>query len=132
MQLEFLDDISDDGRYAQVVSERLLRLYDFDTKEANEFKQVIQAMISGEKKEVDLASLAFINPVNCNLVLRISEMNEGIITTDNINFTCNLTPSSYENMLMLITPFCNGASGHQWLYNADGPIDFLFSPGGTW
>lgn len=73
MQWEFLDDISDGGSYAQVVSERLLRLYDFDTEEAIAFKQVIQAMISGQKKEVNLTSLAFINPVNCNLVLWISK-----------------------------------------------------------
>jgi len=132
MQLEFLDDISDGGRYTQVVSQRLLRLYAFDTKEAFEFKQAIQEMIAGQRKEIDLASLSFINRVNCNLLLQISEINEGITTKDRTNFTCNLTTASYENMLMLIAPFCGNASGHQWLYNLDAPFDFLFSPSGTW
>jgi hypothetical protein len=132
MKLEFLDDIGDRGRYPQVISERVLRLSHFDTREAAEFKRLIQEMISQEIKEINLKSLEFVTPVNCNLILRISEMDEGLATMDNSNFTCNLTRTSYENMVALIVPFCNNTSGHQWLYNLDCPIDFLFSPGGTW
>jgi hypothetical protein len=77
MKLEFLDDIGDGGRYPRVISERVLRLYDFDTREAAEFKRLIQEMISQEIKEINLKSLEFITPVNCNLILRFPKSMKG-------------------------------------------------------
>ena len=41
MKLEYLDNISDSGRYKNVVSENLVRLYDFDQKETKELAVMV-------------------------------------------------------------------------------------------
>jgi hypothetical protein len=51
----------------------------------------------------------------------------------NGDFECSLTDAAYKEMVYLMEPFCvKEATGYQWLYEIDCPIDFLFSPGGTW
>lgn len=133
MKLEFLDDISEGGRFPQVVSNQLVRLYDFNAIQAAKLKDSITETILKDHKELSLSSLDFIEPVNCNLVLAVSEHNEGLTTKDKLNFVCFLTLSSYQDMILLIEPFCKqGTNGHQWLHEAECPIDLLLSPGGTW
>jgi hypothetical protein len=132
MKLEFLDDISEGGSYPQVVPTKLVRLYDFEPRQAQLLKEVIQNKIINERGTVDLSVLPFIQPINCNLVLRLSDADDGIIVTDSTNFVCSLTVTAYEKMVHLMEPFCEGSGGYQWLYDLDCPIDFLFSPGGTW
>ena len=132
MKLEFLVDISDRGKFSQAVSERLIRLYDFDSLQALRLKNAIETDLVKKGNAVDLASLDFVEPLNCNLIFRLSDENKGAIADDNSNFYCYLTIESYKNMLSLIAPFCNGADGYQWLYEVDCAVDLLFSPGGTW
>jgi hypothetical protein len=133
MKLEFLDDISEGGKYPQVISNQLLRLFDFDPSKARMFKDAIQTKIIEGKGELELLSLKFIESTNCLMTLRISNDDEGITTEDKVNFFCNLSIEGYKKMVYLIEPFCNwDKNGYQWLYDLDCPIDFLFSPGGTW
>jgi hypothetical protein len=133
MKLEYLDDISEGGRYTNVVSDKLIRLYDFDSGQACRLRHLIKKAILDEKRSIDLSSVEFIHPVNCNLVLQIANANEGITTSDNYNFVCTLTIDNYEEMIANIEPFCDpGSGGYQWLYDIDCPVDLLFSPGGTW
>ena len=133
MKLEYLKDISEGGRYTNVVSDELIRLYDFDHEQARMLKDVIKKVIIDEKTSVDFSSLDFIFPVNCNLVLQISNANEGVTRKDNYNFVCCLTIDNYKEMIFNIEPFCKaGSGGYQWLYDLNCPIVFLFSPGGTW
>lgn len=133
MKLEFLDDISDGGRFKNVVSDRLVRLYDFDAIQATKLKDNIIENILKANKALDLSSLDFIEPINCNLTFIISDKDEGLKSHDKMNFVCALTPSLYQEMTLLIEPFCKEKlNGYQWLYDIDTPIDFLFSPGGTW
>jgi hypothetical protein len=133
MKLEFLDDIGRGGKFPQVVSDQLLRLFDFGAGEARMFKDAIQATIIDEQIELELSVLKFVDPINCYLTLQISDVDKGITTQDKINFVCSLTIQGYEAMIYLIEPFYErGAKGHQWLYELDCPIDFLFSSGGTW
>ena len=133
MKIEFLDDISKGGKCPQVVSNQLVRLYDFDTSQAAMLKEAIQKTEIEGKGEINLSSLEFIDPVNCNLNLRISKEDIGIMTQDKINFVCCLTIAGFKEMIYFLVPFCVGdADGYQWLYDLDCPIDFLFSPGGTW
>jgi hypothetical protein len=36
-------------------------------------------------------------------------------------------------MISLLDPFCiKDRKGYQYLYDIDNPIDFLFSPAGSW
>lgn len=133
MKLEFLKDTSEDGHYSDEVNEQLIRLYDFDAAEAEKFCASIQNNLIVKQQSLDLSSLDFIEAVNCNLILKLSETDEGIITSDNKNFICELTPDNYMNIIKLCEPFCqNKSRGFRWLYELDTPIDFLFSPHGTW
>jgi hypothetical protein len=113
--------------------DNLVRLYDFDMSQAIKFRKVILETIISEKKELDLATIDFMEGRNCNLTFRISDEDEGIITSDNINFFCDLTISGYEQMVILLKPFCvKETIGHQYLYDVDSSTDLLFSPKGTW
>lgn len=133
MKIEFLDDISDGGRFPHADPNQLVRLYDFDSSQANKLRQAIQEKIIESNKEIDLTTLNFIQSVNCSLTLKISDTDKGIVTSDNKNFVCNLTVEKYGEMIFLMEPFCKKeTTGYQWLYDIDTPIDFLFSPGGSW
>lgn len=133
MKIEFLDDISEGGRFPNAEPNQLVRLYDFDSSQAKRFRQTIQKVLIETNKAIDLSTLNFIQPVNCNLTLQISDTDKGITTSDNKYFVCNLTISKYEEMLLLIDPFCvKKINGYQWLYDLDTSIDFLFSPDGSW
>jgi hypothetical protein len=48
MKLEFLDDISRGGYFKNVVSDALVRLFDFDSNEASQFQQTIKKLIDDE------------------------------------------------------------------------------------
>jgi len=133
MKLEYLDDISAGGKYKDVVSDKLVRLYDFDNSQAEELQQIITKQIVDEKKTLEINKLKFVVPLNCTLTLRLSNHDIGITTTDKKNFLCDLTINGYITMINLLEPFCNTSNdGYQWLYDTDADIDFLFSPGGGW
>src|SRR5258705_490980 len=107
MKLEFLDDISDGGRFANVVAEQLVRLYDFDKSQAKQFREVVRQTIIENHKPLDLATVNFIEVVNCNLTLRISDADVGITTVNKKNFFCDLTIKKYVNLIHLLEPFCS-------------------------
>ena len=132
MKLEYLDDLTDGGKFVNVVSEQLIRLYDFDKHQALNFKEIIEKELLGRQKEISLSSLDFLRLLNCNLTLKLSNIDQGITKADDRHFKCYLTDTTYRRMTYLIEPFCKGAGGYQWLYEIDCPIDLLFSPGGTW
>jgi hypothetical protein len=138
MKVEFLPDLTDGGKYKQVVSEKLLRLYDFDYREALKFRQAVQETIVNKQSQLDLTSLPFIEPINCKLIFAISDDDIGIETEDDLLLICRLTIAAYEKMLYMMEPFCDPnetEAGYNWLYenyDVDSNIDLLFSPGGTW
>ena len=133
MKMEFLDDISDGGRFPHADPNQLVRLYDFKSSQASMLRQAIQKDIIENNKEIDLMTLDFIQSVNCSLALKISDTDKGIVSSDNKNFICNLTVEKYKEMVFLMEPFCDKeTNGYQWLYDLDTPIDFLFSSGGSW
>ncbi len=126
MRLDYIDNLNEYG-------DDVVRLFDFDLSQSVKFKLLVQEFINSGKKVFDLATIDFIEPRNCNLILRICEEDEGITSNDNINFFCDLTLEGYKKMISLLEPFCNReTNGFQYLYDIDSPTDFLFSPGGTW
>jgi len=126
MQLDYIDNFNEYG-------ENIIRLYDFDSAQANKFEQAIKQVLITNKKPLELTTLDFIQARNCNLTLRISDEDAGITTSDNKLFFCDMTISGYEQMVLLLEPFCKKETkGFQWLYDIDTLTDFLFSPGGTW
>jgi hypothetical protein len=133
MKLEYLDNISSLGEYAGVVTNQLIRLFDFDKTEAEKFKQAIRKTIMEENQSLELSDLDFIQSVNCSLTLRISKDDKGITTEDQHTFICDLTKKGYQKIISFVEPFCNKDNdGYQWLYDINTPIEFLFSPSGEW
>jgi len=132
MKIEFLGDISNGELFKDVVSDKLVRLFDFDSNEAGKFQNAIKKLIETGNR-ITLDSLPFIEPVNCSLTLSVDTEDSGIVKQGDGTFECKLTRDSYQEMVSLIQPFVDKESGgHQWLYNTMAEIDFLFSPGGTW
>lgn len=137
MKLEYLDNISDNGKYPWADPDKLIRLYDFTPMEAGQLITAIEETIISGKGPLDLHSLPFVQPVNCSLQLKIAESDYGIdLPPEGYDFLCRLTRQTYENMVGYMTPFAdseNYSGGYNWLYDP-GPdkVDFLFSPGGTW
>ena len=126
MKLAFLENVNE-------YNDHILRLYDFDSSQAKLFRQTIEQLVNGKEKSQELTSLPFIENINCTLTLRIADNDEGITTTDQKNFFCDLTISNYHQIIKLLEPFCRKESkGFQFLYEIDNPIEFLFSPNGTW
>lgn len=125
MKLEFLDNVNE-------YQDQVIRLYNFDKTEAIKFRDAIQQTIIDANKPLDLNSLDFIEPINCKLILHISDTDEGILTMDNKTFFCDLTLDGYKHMIRLIEPFCiKDTRSFQMLYDVDTQVDFLFSPYGN-
>jgi hypothetical protein len=126
MQLDYIDEINEYG-------DNIVRLYDFDSAEAEKFRKIVQQTVVINKKPLDLSTLDFIEARNCTLTLRIADEDEGITTSGKMQFFCDLTIEGYGRMIGLLEQFCNKETkGYQFLYDVDSQIDFLFSPAGSW
>ncbi len=126
MELDYIDNINE-------FEESVVRLYNFNKSQAIKFRELIIDLIENRKQKLDLSQVDFIENRNCNLIIGLFKTNEGILTNDSKTFYCALTLESYQIMLKLLEPFCEKeAKSHQYLYDIDNPIDFLFSPAGTW
>jgi len=111
------------------LDENLVRLYNFDKKEAIKFKNLLEETVINKKQKLNLAEIDFIETKNCNLIFGLFKTDEGILTKDDENFFCILTLESFKNMIQLIEPFCKKETrGHQYLYDVDTPTDLLFCP----
>ena len=126
MQLDYIHHMNAYG-------DNIVRLYDFDRSQATKFRQILEQTLLIDRKTLDLSSIDFIQPRNCNLYLRLAGEDLGIQSDDGRDFYCDLTTPAYKQMIVLLDPFCKRETkGYQWLYDVDSPIDFLFSPAGTW
>lgn len=126
MQLDFIENINAFG-------DNVVRLYDFKSAEAMQLRDALKDSLENNKMPFDSTTLDFIEARNCQLIFRISETDEGIITEDKQLFYCDLTPQAYQEMLRLIEPFCHkDTKTYQYLYDVDSLTDLLLSPAGTW
>ena len=112
MELDYIANINEFG-------DNVVRLFNFDKAEANQFKSLIEEQIINKKQKLDLSQVDFIESHNCNLIFGLFKSDEGIFTPDNKTFYCALTLESYEKMLVLIEPFCKkDRVSYQYLYDA--------------
>ena len=126
MEIDYIENINEFG-------ENVVRLYNFDKSQSIKFRDLVKEVIIEKQQKLDLSQVDFIEGRNCNLILGLFKSDEGIFTLDNNTFYCLLTLEGFNKMLTLIEPFCKKESiSHQYLYEIDNPIDFLFSPAGTW
>ena len=125
MKLEFLPNINE-------YNDHVVRLYDFNSDQAKLFQKIIDELIADSTKQTDLSALSFIEAINCKLILRVADNDEGITFNQNKTFFCDMTITGYSKMSKIVEPFCQKETkGIQWLYDLDNPIDFLFSAGKT-
>jgi hypothetical protein len=136
MKLDFLDDLTDNGKYPHADPDKLLRLYDFNSHEADRLKNLIDKEIISNQHELNLSTVDFVECINCTLTLKLSFENVGIsVPLDGKNFVCELTLEDYKTMSNIIEHFTKDdkINGYNWLYDpSEDKIDLLFSPGGTW
>ena len=126
MQLDFVENINAYG-------DNIIRLYDFNSIEAQKFIKIFEHSILKDKTQLNLAAIDFIEARNCSLSLRITDEDFGIISDDNKIFYCDMTLKSYKQMLLLMKPYgLKDIKAHQFLYDVDSLTDFLFSPVGSW
>jgi hypothetical protein len=78
MKLEYIDDITDGGKYPDADPDKLIRLYSFDREEVEKLVNIIQYWIIKMKESVDVSALAFVQPLNCSLQFEISRTDIGI------------------------------------------------------
>jgi hypothetical protein len=124
MKLEFLEDINEYG-------DDVMRLYDFDKDQAEQFRMAIQETVIENNQSLDLSTLHYLESINCKLIFHIAEEDEGILTHDRKTFFCDLTINGYKNMVRLIEPYCKKETrSFQMLYDLDTEIDLVFSPFG--
>ena len=136
MKLEYLHDVTANGKFKDVVSENLIRLWDFSPQEAKQFQNLIHDFVkNSDVTKLSLHKEEFITSINCKLTLVKDEANNGINRLSEEEFICKLNNEGYTHMIELIKPFTHeDCNGYQWLDEQAtiGDIDFLFSPGGTW
>jgi len=136
MKLEYLHDLTANGKFPNVISENLIRLWDFDLTEAKLFYNLIKNFAKNHNvDQLKLHEEGFITPINCNLTLIKDQNNIGISRISEFEFVCKLTNVEYLDMAEFIKPFTTeDLNGYQWLCEnaTNTDIDFLFSPGGTW
>ncbi|MFT4801187.1 MAG: hypothetical protein ACI93N_000953 [Flavobacteriaceae bacterium] len=126
MELDFINNVNE-------FDESVVRLYNFNKEEAILFRDLIKNVVIENKTRLDLSKVPFIENRNCNLILGHFKTDEGILSSDHKTFYCALTKEAYITMINLLEPFCTKETkGYQYLYDIDNPIDFLFSPAGTW
>jgi hypothetical protein len=130
MKIEYLTKINPDHP-----KDSILRIFDFNSSEACEFRNILSRLADGSSSETDMNSLPFVTSVaNCRLVLKVGSKNKGLISLPNNAFECILTRDTWEDAQGLVEPFCdtNDAAGYQWLYDLETDIELLFSRDGDW
>jgi hypothetical protein len=112
----------------------ILRIFDFDSSEACQFRGVLSKLASGAISEINLSDLPFVTSIGgCRLILKAGTRDKGVIHVSTTIFECTLTRLTWDNAEGLVEPFCGeNLSGYQWLYNMDTDIQLLFSPNGDW
>ena len=114
--------------------ESILRIFDFDSTQACQFRDILATLASGSASGIDISDLPFVTSVaGCRLILKVGARDRGLVHVSSTIFECVLTRLTWDNAEGLVEPFCEGnVLGYQWLYDLDTDIELLFSPRGDW
>ncbi len=131
MKLEYIADNTASGKYPDAWPTRLIRLFDFDEPQNQQLIKLLSEELIGQQTPIELADVAFISPVNCRLLLRLSPFDKGIIKLGEPNkFACDLTEAGYLTTISIMHSI---DIGYNWLTNDSvEAIEFLYSAGGAW
>jgi hypothetical protein len=115
---------------------RIIALYDFNTSEANQLRQVFADLASGAVTSVEVHAMPFIESVNdCRMTLQSGKRDVGIVAVGLNTFECTLRPLIWDNNEGLTQPFCNSIEPNSAQY-LDLPvyseIQLSLSPAGKY
>ena len=100
-----------------------IRLYEFNRSEAQRLRQLVNSLVTGDRKDAALQDEMWVEPVDrCCLKLRVGLRNEGVRQAQPLRFECVLSPEGWNNVEELLEPFSEtGGAGFQWL-TTDGSV----------
>jgi hypothetical protein len=110
----------------------LIRLYNFKDEETKQLVNLVYQKLIVDKQSLDLTTVDFIQPINCQVTLTLSSSDEGVIRSGKANFfICKLTETAYLAAIEYMR--ATAGDGYTWLCDTSrDDIDFLYSAGGTW
>lgn len=115
----------------------LIRIFDFDLKNAESLKTIFESLAAGEYDEIILTDAPGVTPIGgCSLHLRVVQHDDGVTSTPSPpHFEWLLSPKSWTAMAEMTEPFRQSLSHadehYQWL-DSGGRIALLLSPTGKW
>lgn len=111
----------------------LIRLFDFDRTSVAALRSAVKGLADGDSASVDLASQDLAKSVGgCELVLRTGNRDLGVSESCPLHFECVLMRDTFDDMAVLMEPFCDSAKdGFQWL-TEHSKISLLLSSNGKW
>jgi len=111
----------------------LIRLYDFALPEVTRLRKTFEDLSQGVSQTADLHREPGIESIDsCQLTLRSSSRDLGIVQNGPLQFECVLTPDTWGWVSELVDPFCDSpVGGYQWL-SEQGKISLLLSHSGRW
>jgi hypothetical protein len=125
MKLDFLADRSPECP--------LLRLYDFTPTEARYLLAALAAVAKEVTDRVEVHMLPFVEPVGgCRLSFVRGTTDRGVTQIASLDFVCEYTVGTWDNVVGLIRPFEDSSSGFQWLAGLPGEASLLLSASGQW
>jgi len=113
----------------------LILIYGYDIPATRELFHAIRAIKDERSAEVPIHTLPGYRGISgLELIFKSERRNEGIKNQGSLSFTCGLTPDGWNEVELLLSPFCDRFAQpgpFQWL-NKDGDIDLLFSTHRGW
>lgn len=122
MKIDYLKDGSDDCP--------LIRLYDFDGKDAQMLRRTFQALADGSMERARLEAVESVD--GTQLSFGRSPRNRGVVETGLRCFEVELSPEGWQLVADLTQPFCDGRLGYQWLTRQIRGVQLLLSNDGAW
>jgi hypothetical protein len=109
------------------------RLIEFNRSEAQQLRQLMQSLVTGDRQHVTLENEIWVEPVaGGSLDLRVGKRNDGVRQEQPLLFACVLTREGWSNVEGLLEPFSESDSpGFQWL-TTNGGAHLLISVNGQW
>ena len=95
--------------------ESILRIFDFDSTQACQFRDLLSKLARGAISEINLSDLPFVTSIDgCRLILKAATRDKGVIHVSTTIFECILTRLTWDNAEGLVEPFCaENLSGYQ-------------------
>jgi hypothetical protein len=122
VKIDYLEDGSD--------ACPLVRLYDFDSEDAQRLRRTFQALAEGSIERVSLEAVESVDGTHLTFV---RSARDGSVTKIGLkNFEVALSFEGWLTAADLIAPFCGGSTGYQWLAPQSRGIQWLFSKDGSW